>query len=134
MARENVPSIAPKHLPFSLATEINDLYPLLRNNEIIVYLLFSYGASFEKCKRSGGSLLHSAIIKQNPYIVQLLLLKGANLTCKDSFGRTPLLAYLQNGGEWTDVVLKHLNVSFNIECGKPFKEVRAEKLPTCRFF
>ena len=81
-----------------------------------------------------ASVLHSAIIKQNPYIVQLLLLKGANLTCKDSFGRTPLLAYLQNGGEWTDVVLKHLNVSFNIECGKPFKEVRAEKLPTCRFF
>ena len=65
-------------------------------------------------------MLHSAIIKQNPYIVQLLLLKGAGLTCKDSFGRTPLLAYLQNCGEWTDVVLKHFNVSVNIECGKPF--------------
>ncbi|KAL9988507.1 hypothetical protein ACROYT_G002961 [Oculina patagonica] len=119
VAVENVP-IVTKHSPHFLATQINDLYISLRDHEMVVYLLLSYGATFEKCKRSGSSLLHSGIIKQNSHVVQLLLLKGASLTCKDSIGRTPLLVYLQNGGDWIDVVLKHFNVSATIKCGKPF--------------
>ncbi len=120
--------IVPEQLPSLLATEIDDLRPYLCDHEMVVYLLLSSGASFKKCNRSGSSLLHSAIINQNSHVVQLLLMKGASLTCKDSFGRTPLLVYLQNGGEWIqqqqqqqiEMLLKHFNVSVSINCGKPF--------------
>lgn len=63
-------------------------------------------------------MLHNAIAKRKPYIARLLLLKGARLNCKDSLGRTPLMAFIQNGGDWADFPF---NVSFNIECGKPFQ-------------
>ena len=113
-------TIVPKQLPFSLATEIDNLQQSLRDHEMVVYLLLTHGATFRKCKRSGGSLLHRAIMNQQPYSAQLLLLRGASLTCKDSLGRTPLLAYLQDGGDWIDVVLRHSNLPVAIECGKPF--------------
>ncbi len=118
-AAENA-TIIPEQLSFFLATQIDDLRQSLCDHEMVVYLLLSHGASFKKCNRSGSSLLHSAIINRNPHVVQLLLMKGASLTCKDSFGRTPLLVYLQNGGEHIDTLLKHFNVSVSIKCGKPF--------------
>ncbi|XP_078383525.1 uncharacterized protein LOC144666041 [Oculina patagonica] len=119
VAVENA-TVVPNQLPFFLATTIDDLRQSLSDHEMIVYLLLSHGASFLKCKRSGSSLLHRAIINEQPYSAQLLLLKGASLKCKDSFGRTPLLVYLQNDGYWIDVVLKHFNVSVTIKCGNPF--------------
>ena len=119
MAVDNA-TVVSKLLPFVLATEFHEMRESLCDHEMVVYLLLSYGASFKKCKRSGGSLLHRAIIKQQPYSAQLLLFKGASLTCKDSFGRTPLVSYLHNGGDWIDVVLKHFNVPVVIKCGKPF--------------
>ena len=119
VAIENA-TIVPKRLPFVLATEIKELRRALGDHEMIVYLLLLSGASFNKCNRSGSSLLHRAIINQQPYSAQLLLLKRASLTCKDRFGRTPLVTYLHNGGEWMDGVLKHFNASVAIKCGKPF--------------
>ena len=96
----------------------HDLQQHLRDHEMVVYLLLSSGASFRKCSRNGTSLLHNAIAKGKPYIARLLLLRGARLNCKDYLGRTPLMAFIQNGGDWADFPF---NVSFNIECGKPFK-------------
>ena len=70
--------------------------------------------------RNRHSLLHYAVTNNQPYIAQLLLLKGASLTCKDDLGRTPLIAYLHNGGYLLDVVLQHFNASVTIKCGKQF--------------
>ena len=112
--------IVPKCPPFLLAPKVEGLIKALLDHEMVVYLLLSYGASLKKCNSSGSSLLHKAIINQQPYIVQLLLLKGASLTCKDNLGRTPLVTYLQNGGEWIDVVLNDFTVSVTIKCANPF--------------
>ena len=113
-----------KHLLTSiiLAKSLHDLRHLLTDHELVVYLLLSFGASFKTCQTwpSGNSLLHHALINKQPYIAQLLLLKGASLTCKDSVGRTPLVAYLHNGGKWIDLILKHFNASVAITCGEPF--------------
>ena len=103
---------------FNEGEQFHDLQQHLRDHEMVVYLLLSSGASFRKCSRNGTSLLHNAIAKRKPYIARLLLLKGARLSCKDSLGRTPLMAFIQNGGDWADFPF---NVSFNIECGKPFQ-------------
>ncbi len=113
-----------EYLPsVSLGKSFGDVRQHLMDHELVVYLLLSFGASFKACQpspASGSSLLHRAIINSQPYIAQLLLLKGASLTCKDSLGRTPLVTYLHNGGRWIDLVLKHFNASVAIECGKPF--------------
>ena len=103
---------------FNAGEHFHELQQHLRDHEMVVYLLLSSGASFGKCCSNGTSLLHKAIGKRNPYIARLLLLKGARLNCKDYLGRTPLMAFIQNGGDWADFPF---NVSFNIECGKPFK-------------
>ena len=103
---------------FNAGEHFHELQQHLRDHEMVVYLLLSSGASFRKCCSNGTSLLHKAIGKRNPYIARLLLLKGARLNCKDYLGRTPLMAFIENGGDWADFPF---NVSFNIECGKPFK-------------
>ena len=103
---------------FNKSEHFHDLQQHLRDHEMVVYLLLSSEASFRKCNPNGTSLLHHAIAKRKPYIARLLLLKGARLNCKDSLGRTPLMAFIQNGGDWADFPF---NVSFNIECGKPFQ-------------
>ena len=108
------------HSPFLLGTKIEDLQQALSDHEMVVFLLLYYGALIGKCKQKEGSLLHQAILNQQPYIVQLLLLKGASLRCKDNLGRTPLITYLQNGGEFIDVILKNFVKYVPIECGRPF--------------
>ena len=87
---------------------------------MVVYLLLSSGASLENCNHSRVSLLNRAIVKNRLLIVQLLLLKGASVNCKDNQGRTPLLTFLQVGGDWVDMVLKRFNASVDIKCGEPF--------------
>ena len=106
--------------PFVIGKRFLDLSQHLRDNEMVVYLLLSSGASFKKCERSGRSLLHHALAKKQPYIAQMLLFKGASVHCKDSSGRTPALDLITNGGGWTDILLKHLHDSTTIKCGEPF--------------
>ena len=108
------------HSPFLLGTKIEDLQQALSDHEMVVFLLLYHGASLGKCKQKEGSLLHQAILIQQPYIVQLLLLKGASLTCRDSLGRTPLITYLQNGGEFIDVLLNNFVKFVPVECGRLF--------------
>ena len=120
VAVENARNL-PVHLPFHLATTIEHLYGALRDHELVVFLLLYHGALCGKCKKKGGSLLHKAILKQQPYIVQLLMLKGASLRCKDSLGRTPLITFLQNSGKFIDVVLIRFVKFVPIECGIPFR-------------
>ena len=107
----------------SLNNSFDELRQHLMDHELVVYLLLLFGASFKTCQSSsatGSNLLHRAILNRQPYIAQLLLLKGASLTCKDSHGRTPLVAYLHNGGKWIGLILEHFNASIPIECGEPF--------------
>lgn len=120
LAVENAPivSIFP---PYILASRVEGLQEVLHDHGMVVFLLLFKGASFRKCNRSGSSLLHRAISNEQPYIVQLLLLKGASLTCKDSLGRTPLITYLQHGGKWIDTILNDFITSVDIKCEKPFK-------------
>ena len=119
LAVENA-TIALVNGPFLLSKSFEDLRHYLRDHAAVVHLLLSSGASFKKCDRKSDSLLHRAIANHQPYIVEALLLKGASLTCKDHLGRTPLVSYLQNGGIWTDLVLKFFNVSVAVKCHKPF--------------
>ena len=120
VAVENAPNL-PDHLPFHIGNKIEELYEVLRDHELVVLLLLRQGALFRKCKKKGGSLLHMAILKQQLYIAQLLMLKGASSTCKDSLGRTPLITFLQNGGKYMDVLLRRFLNFVPIECGRPFK-------------
>ena len=94
----------------------------LQDHDLVVHLLLSSGASFTKCNSSGESLLHRALLNNQPYISQLLLLKGANMNCKDSLGRTPLVALLHNGGDWLLADAIFSRGSMNIKCGKLFNE------------
>ena len=105
---------------FILGKSLDGFRVALRDHEMVVYLLLSYGASIKKCMRTRQTLIHYAVTNNQPYMAQLLLLSGASLTCKDDLGRTPLIAYLHNGGYLMDVVLQYFNASVTIKCGKPF--------------
>ncbi|KAL9988499.1 hypothetical protein ACROYT_G002953 [Oculina patagonica] len=89
-----VPEHRRKESTFFLGTSLDGLRGALSDHEMVVYLLLTYGASFKKWGQ--------------PYL------------CKDNLGRTPLVAYLHNGGYLLDVVLQHFNASVTIKCGKPF--------------
>ena len=106
--------------PFVIGKRFLDLSQHLRDNEMVVYLLLSNGASFKKCDRNSTSLLHHALAKNQPYIAQMLLFKGVSVHCKDSSGRTPALDLIAKGGGWTDILLNHLHDSIEIKCGEPF--------------
>ena len=105
---------------------------------VVVELLLFHGASIGECNQSGSSLLHRAIISQQPFIVQQLLRKGVSLTC---LGRTPLVTYLQNGGKWIDVVINAFTTSVTIICGEHFNSsvlhllsYRSPTVPDDNFF
>lgn len=115
-----VPTQKRKEKMFILGKSLDGLRVSLKDHEMVVYLLLSYGASIKKCMRNRQTLIHYAVTNNQPYMAQLLLLRGASLTCKDDLGRTPLIAYLHNGGYLMDVVLQHFNASVTIKCGKPF--------------
>ena len=110
----------PTTTPFVISKRFLDLPQHLRDNEMVVYVLLSHGAQFKKCECNSTSLLHHALAKNQPYIAQLLLFKGVSVHCKDSSGKTPALAFIANGGGWTDILLKHLHDSTTIKCGEPF--------------
>ena len=92
----------------------------LQDHDLVVHLLLSSGVSFTKCNSSGENLLHRAVLNNQPYIAQMLLLKGAKMNCKDTLGRTPLVAFLLNGGDWPLADAIFLKGSMKINCGKPF--------------
>ena len=110
----------PTTTPFVISKRFLDLPQHLQDNEMVVYVLLSHRAQFKKCECNSTSLLHHALAKKQPYIAQLLLFKGASVHCKDSTGKTPALAFIANGGGWTDILLKHLHDSTTIKCGEPF--------------
>ena len=105
---------------FVIAESFYDLKQHLEHHEMVVYLLLSSGASFKNCSRNAESLLHHALARNQPYIAQLLLFKGASLHCKDSFGRTPAAVLVASGGDWAQILFKHINDSNTIQCGEPF--------------
>ena len=103
---------------FDLILALNRRY---HNSVADILLSREYNLS-QACKENRTDLLHRAFEKQQPIIAYLLLSKGHKLSCKDAQGRSPLLIYLQNGGEWLDVVLRRFDVPIHIECGKPFNQ------------
>ena len=115
-----VPTHKRKESTLILRKSLHEVREALSDHEMVVYLLLAHGASIKKCNRKRQTLLHYAVTNNQPYMAQLLLLRGASLTCKDNLGRTPLIAYLHNGGYWLDGVLQHFNASVSIKCGKPF--------------
>ena len=120
VAFENAP-VEPEQLPSFRATKMEDLRELLHGHVMVIFLLLSHGASSGKCTSSRGSMLHTAIVKKQFHIAQLLLLKGANLTCEDSLGRTPLITCLHNSGEFAGILFSDkITEPVAIECGKPF--------------
>ena len=119
VAFENAP-VESKQVTSFQATKIEDLRKYLHGHEMVIFLLLSHGASCGECRRLSGSMLHTAILKKQLLVAQLLLLKGANLTCKDSLGRTPLVTYLHSGDEFSDVLLREFTEPVFIECGKLF--------------
>ena len=120
VAFENAP-VESEQFPSFRATKMEDLRELLHGHVMVIFLLLSHGASSGKCTSSRGSMLHSAIVKKQFHIAQLLLLKGANLTCEDSLGRTPLITCLHNSGEFAGILFSDkIAEPVAIECGKPF--------------
>ena len=120
VAFENAP-VESEQFPSFRATKMEDLRELLHGHVMVIFLLLSHGASSGKCTSSRGSMLHTAIVKKQFHIAQLLLLKGANLTCEDSLGRTPLITCLHNSGEFSGILFSDkITEPVAIECGKPF--------------
>ena len=120
VAFENAP-VESEQFPSFRATKMEDLRELLHGHVMVIFLLLSHGASSGKCTSSRGSMLHTAIVKKQFHIAQLLLLKGANLTCEDSLGRTPLITCLHNSGEFSGILFSDkITKPVAIECGKPF--------------
>ena len=93
----------------------------MRSHTVVAHILLGAEAYLSHtCDGRQASLLHRAFQNEKPYIADLILSKGALLSCRDREGRTPLLIYLQNGGTWLDVVLNLHDVTISIKCGKHF--------------
>ena len=66
------------------------------------------------------SVLHRSIKERQPHFALLTLLMGADVNYEDRHGRTPLLAYLHHGGNYTGFILKHFDVFTPVKCWEPF--------------
>ena len=134
VAFENAP-VESEQFPSFRATKMEDLRELLHGHVMVIFLLLSHGASSGKCTSSRGSMLHTAIVKKQFHIAQLLLLKGANLTCEDSLGRTPLITCLHNSGEFSGILFSDkITEPVAIECRKPFNYSLFHLLSYSRLF
>lgn len=100
----------------SLHDLIDHLLTNLGKQAAVVHILFSWELeNGQKC------MLCRAVEEQQPHLVLLMLLMGADVNQEDSLGSTPLLAYLHNGGDFTGFILKNFNVHVPVACGKPFR-------------
>ena len=86
----------------------------------VVHILFSWELEMQENGKNPTFMLHRAIEERQPHLVLLMLLMGADVNKEDSLGRTPLLVYLQHGGNYTASILKQFNVRVPIKCGEPF--------------
>lgn len=86
----------------------------------VVHIVFSWELEMQENGKNPTFMLHRAIEEWQPHLVLLLLLMGADVNKEDSLGRTPLLVYLQHGGNYTASILKQFNVQVPVKCGEPF--------------
>ncbi|XP_068694789.1 uncharacterized protein [Montipora foliosa] len=105
---------------FTTNFDLHEALNMRSHNSVADILLSREAYLTHVCDERQTSLLHRAFEKGKPVIADRILSKGAFLSCRDREGLTPLLIYLQNGGNWLDVVLNRHNVTITIECGKPF--------------
>ena len=92
-----------------------------RYHDSIVRILLSREVDLtQTCDEEKTHILRHAFEVHKLVIAYLIPSKGLSLRCKDAQGRTPLLAHLQSGGKWLDVILERFDVPIHIDCGKPF--------------
>ena len=92
-----------------------------RYHDSIVRILLSREVDLtQTCDEEKTHILRQAFEVHKLVIAYLIPSKGLSLRCKDAQGRTPLLAHLQSGGKWLDVILERFDAPIHIDCGKPF--------------
>ena len=103
----------------SIKDLIDHLFGHLDYQTAVVSILLSWELEVQE-NEVLESVLCLSIEERQPHLVLLTLLMGADVNHKDSHGRTPLLAYLHHGGNYTGFILKHFNLRIPFNCGRPF--------------